>query len=109
VDNSNPAAPTYAIGAMPGPRRGDDPANPGRDIGLAAFILTWVAPLVGLIVAVIAKKRSEGAGFAQTDLARWAFVWSIVSLSVTGLLLVGYGALIVVAISSGLADAQPTY
>lgn len=86
-------------------RRGDDPANPGRDLGLAAFVLTWTVPLVGLVLAVVSRRRSEAAGFDRTDLTRWAFTWSIVSLCVTGLFVVGYLLLVGVAISSGLAAA----
>lgn len=39
---------------------------PGKTLGLIGFILAIVAPLIGLIVSVIARKQSKAAGMPNT-------------------------------------------
>lgn len=51
--------------------------DPGRTLGIVGLILAFFVPLVGLIVSIIARVKSKGAGF-KNGLATAGIVVSIV-------------------------------
>ncbi len=56
------------------------PTDPGQGMAVAALICAVLIPLVGLILAVVARGRSRAAGYRNT-LATWALGVSIALLS----------------------------
>lgn len=71
-------------------------ASDGKTLGIVALVVTFVAALIGLILAIIAKGQSKRAGVTNTP-ATIAIVLSIIFLVVgtivTIALIAGGGAL----------------
>jgi len=77
-----PAAPAYAA---PGAPYGAAPEPvPGRGLAIAGLILAFVAPLVGLILSLVAKSKLKKAG-APTSLATAGF-WIGLALTIIGII-----------------------
>lgn len=73
-----PSAPAYApYGAAP-------ETVPGKGLAIAGLILAFVAPLVGLILSLVAKSKLKKAG-APTSLATAGF-WIGLALTIIGLI-----------------------
>jgi hypothetical protein len=66
---------------------------PGKTLGIVGLVLAFVIPLLGLILSIVAKVQSRGAGAKNTP-ATVGIVLSIIFI-------VGY-ILIVVAVVGGL-------
>jgi hypothetical protein len=75
-----PAAPGYAGPAYPAPE-----TVPGKGLAIAGLILAFVAPIVGLILSLVAKSKLKKAG-APTGLATAGF-W--IGLALTILWIIG--------------------
>lgn len=76
----NPAAPTE---------------DPGKTLGIVGLVLAFIAPLIGLIVSLVARSKSKAAGF-QNGLATAGIVigaiFTAVALLVTIVLGVTLGS-----------------
>ncbi|GAA1851422.1 hypothetical protein [Myceligenerans crystallogenes] len=51
--------------------------DPGKTMGVVGLILAFIAPLIGLIVSIIAQNKSKAAGF-QNGLAKGGIIVSII-------------------------------
>jgi hypothetical protein len=69
-------------------------ADPGRTMGIVGLVLSIFVPIVGLIVSIIARRKSKLAGFANT----LALVGIIIGVVFTVLGLGGTTAGIVAAV-----------
>ncbi|MCQ9164715.1 MULTISPECIES: DUF4190 domain-containing protein [unclassified Arthrobacter] len=56
-----PAPPSYAQGPYGPPME-----DPGKTLGIVGLVLCFVVSLAGLIVSIIAKRKSAAAGFTNT-------------------------------------------
>ena len=76
--------------------------DPGKTLGIVGLVLAIVAPLIGLIVSIIARNKSKQAGF-QNGLAKAGIIVSII-------LMVLYVIIIGVSFAIGFAamDASVT-
>lgn len=80
------------------PQTGYAPAeDPGKTLGIVGLVLAFVAPLIGLIVSIIARSQSKAAGF-ENKLAKWGIIVSIVLMV---LAIAVYVIAVVVAMSQG--------
>lgn len=70
--NQQPAA--YGTNPAGSPATGEDP---GRTLGIVSLVLAFFFALAGLIVGIIARKRSKEAGFSN-GFAKWGIILSIV-------------------------------
>lgn len=73
--------------------------DPGKTLGIIGLVLCFVFALAGLIVSIIAKKKSTEAGFSNTPakvgvILGWIF-------TILGFLWI---VLIIIAVASGLSD-----
>jgi uncharacterized membrane protein len=66
------------------------PSPPGRTLGLIGLILAIVAPLVGLVVSIVARSQSQQAGLPN-PMARAGIIVSVVLLVLGTVLLVAAG------------------
>ena len=73
--------------------------NPGKTMGIVGLILAFPLQLVGLIVSIIALRKSKKAGFKNAP-ALWGIIVSIVLMIIAIILIV----LAVVAASALLAQ-----
>lgn len=71
--------PTYP--SAPGQPAG--PQDPGRTLGIVGLVLAFLAPLIGLIVSIIANSKSKAAGFKNTLAKAGIIVSIVVMLAVT--------------------------
>lgn len=71
------------------------PQDPGKSLGVAGLVLAFVCTIVGLILSIVAFRRSKAAGFRNT-VALWGIVLSSVFL---GLALIGGGLVAVGALT----------
>lgn len=82
-----PAAPGYAAPGAPAyaaPYGAAPEAVPGRGLAIAGIILAFFAPLVGLILSLVARSKLKKAG-APTGLATAGF-WIGLALTIIGLI-----------------------
>ncbi|WP_449372871.1 DUF4190 domain-containing protein [Arthrobacter psychrolactophilus] len=90
--------PTYGApyGAMSAPPQED----PGKTLGIIGLVMCFVVSLAGLIISIIAKKKSEEAGFMDNTPAKIGVIlgWIFTILGFLGL--VGYVIFIVVLVGS---------
>ena len=79
--------------------------DPGRTLGIVGLVLSIVASWIGLIVSIVAMKKSKNAGF-QNGMAKAGV---IVGCITTALAIVGVVIAIVVAVHLGstCADLGP--
>lgn len=68
------------------------PAVPGKTLGIVGLVLAFVMPLLGLILSIVAKVQSRGAGAKNTP----ATVGIVLSI----LFMVGYILIVVVIVGS---------
>lgn len=51
--------------------------DPGKTLGIVGLVLAFLAPLIGLILSIIARNQSRNAGF-ENKLAKAGIIVSIV-------------------------------
>ncbi len=51
--------------------------DPGKTLGIVGLVLAIIAPLIGLIISIVARNKSKNAGF-QNGLAKAGIIVSIV-------------------------------
>ncbi len=61
----------------PAPAPGPAPASDGKTLGIVGLVLAFLAPLIGLIVSIIARNQSKAAGVENTP-AKIGLILSIV-------------------------------
>ena len=88
-DSSNPAsyppappAPAAAPYSAPGAATDEDP---GRMLGIVALILAFFVQIAGLIVGIIARKKSKEAGYSNGFAT--AAIWISIVLMVLGVII----------------------
>lgn len=82
---ATPAAPLPNAYAAPGTPYGAVPeAVPGKGLAIAGLILAFVAPIVGLILSLVARSKLKKAG-APTSLATAGF-WIGLALTIIGII-----------------------
>lgn len=57
------------------PGMGEDP---NKTLGIVGLVLAFVAPLIGIIVSYIAKKKSAEGGYPENTPAKWGFILGII-------------------------------
>lgn len=74
--------------------------DPGKTLGIIGLVLCFVFALAGLIVSIIAKKKSEAAGFTDNTPAKVGVIlgWIFTILGVLGT--IAYIIFIVVLVNS---------
>jgi len=60
--------------------------NPGRDEAIAAIILAFFFPILGLILAILSRRRSARFGWPEEGLAR-AALWISIGMMVLSFVL----------------------
>ncbi|WP_345802079.1 DUF4190 domain-containing protein [Microbacterium sp. AZCO] len=81
-----PGYPAYSAAPPPTPQYGaPPPANPGRTMGIVAFILSFFVQLIALILGIIALVQSRKAG-QKNGFALAAIIISVV-LMVLGIII----------------------
>ena len=62
--------------------------DPGKTLGIVGFVLAFVAPLVGLILSIVARRQSTSAGF-DNGLAKAGVIIGAVltALSIIGIII----------------------
>ena len=76
---------------------------PGKTLGLVGLILAIVAPVIGLILSIVAKKQSKEAGFPN----QLAKIGVIIGAILTALYVIGI--IIYVAVIGSMIANTPTY
>lgn len=79
--------------------------NPGKGLGIAAFIFAFFIQLVGLILGIVAVVKSRKAGF-KNPLGVWAIILSIV-FGVIGAIIIGGLIAGALALTSACAEYGP--
>jgi hypothetical protein len=77
------------------------PASDGKTLGIVGLVLAFLAPLIGLIVSIIARNQSKAAGVENTP-AKVGLILSIVFLVLYVILLIIYFAVIAAAVNAGM-------
>ena len=63
---AQPMTPTAApMTASPAPMSAQGGTNPGHGMGIAGLVCAFLAPLVGLILSIVAMKKSKKAGMGN--------------------------------------------
>ncbi|ALV44954.1 hypothetical protein SAMN04489740_1541 [Arthrobacter alpinus] len=75
--------------------------DPGKTLGIIGLVLCFVVSLAGLIVSIIAKKKSEAAGFTDNTPAKVGVILGWIFTIVGFLVFIGYIIFIVVLVNSG--------
>lgn len=99
-ENPNPyGQPTK--GSYAQPAYGAPVEDPGKTLGIIGLVLCFVFSLAGLIISIIAKKKSEAAGFTDNTPAKVGVIlgWIFTILGVIGAVI--YVILIIAIINSG--------
>lgn len=73
--------------------------DPGKTLGIVGFVLAFLAPVVGIILSAIAKKKSREAGF-ENELAKWGLILSIVFTVLSVIAVVLYFLLVVAVLAT---------
>jgi len=63
---------TYRGGVAP---VGEDP---NKTLGIVGLVLAFVAPIIGVIVSYIAKKKSAEGGYPENTPAKWGFILGLI-------------------------------
>lgn len=111
------AAPSYSAPATYGqPAPYGDPAqgvaygapaeDPGKTLGIIGLVLCFVFALAGLIVSIIAKKKSEAAGFMNNTPAKVGVILGWVFTIIGFIILVIYIIAFIILLNSG--EMTPT-
>ncbi|MFT4156488.1 MAG: DUF4190 domain-containing protein [Microbacterium sp.] len=88
-----PATPGYAAPAAPAAPAYVAPENvPGKGLAIAGLILAFVAPLIGLILSLVARSKLRKAG-APTGLATAGFWLGLVFTIIGAIVLFSFIAL----------------
>jgi hypothetical protein len=99
--SDTPQAP-QAPQAAPAPQYYGAPVeDPGKTLGIVGFVLAFLAPVVGIVLSAIAKKKSREAGF-DNQLAKWGLILSIV-FTVLGVI---YITFVMIATMSALSSGD---
>lgn len=63
--------------------------DPGKTLGIIGLVLCFVVSIAGLIVSIIAKKKSEAAGFTDNTPAKVGVIlgWIFTILGVIGFII----------------------
>lgn len=77
--------------------------DPGQGLAIAGLILAFFFPLVGLILSIIAKKKSAAVGIKNT-LAKVGVILNAVFLALGLLFTIGMIALIALTASSNIQE-----
>jgi len=98
----SPAMSSQTAGQPAGPVTGEDP---GRTLGIVGLVLAIIANWIGLVVSIVAFRKSKSAGF-NNGIAKAGI---IVGCITTALVLVGgiVGAVAGVHMASTCADLGP--
>lgn len=90
----------YGQPAYGGAPYGAPAEDPGKTLGIIGLVLSILVPIAGLIVSIIAKKKSEAANFVNTPAKVGVILgWIFTILGVIGLII--YIIAIVALINSG--------
>lgn len=90
----------YGQPAYGGAQYGAPAEDPGKTLGIIGLVLCFVFSIAGLVVSIIAKKKSEAAGFTNTPAKVGVILgWIFTILGIIGLII--YVILIVTLINSG--------
>ncbi|MDO5752189.1 DUF4190 domain-containing protein [Arthrobacter sp.] len=83
------------------PGYGMQPEDPGKTLGIIGLVLCFVFSLAGLIVSIIAKKKSAAAGFTNNTPANVGVIlgWIFTILGVIGFII--YIIAIIALVNSG--------
>jgi hypothetical protein len=75
--------------------------DPGKTLGIIGLVLCFVVSIAGLIVSIIAKKKSEAAGFTNNTPAKVGVIlgWIFTILGLIGIII--YIIAIVALVNSG--------
>lgn len=92
---TNPTEPTTAPAAV----------DPGRTLGIVGLVLSFVTSLPGLIVSIIAHRKSKAAGFNNV-LAKVGIVVGAV-FTAFGLIMATVGVIGVIALGHKCAELGP--
>jgi hypothetical protein len=79
--------------------------NPGKTLGIVGLVLAFVANIVGLIVSIVALRKSKKAGF-KNGFAVAGIIISLISIIGVGIA-VGATVAGVAAVASACADLGP--
>jgi hypothetical protein len=108
-DPYNPQQQQNPYGAAPqnnpyGSAPGAVPADyPGKTLGLVGLILAIVAPLIGLILSIVAGKQSKEAGYPN----QLAKIGVIIGAILTAVYIIGIIIYVIFVVS--LMSSVPTY
>ncbi len=83
----------------PAPAPGPAPASDGKTLGIVGLVLAFVAPLIGLIVSIIARNQSKAAGVENTP-AKIGLILSIVFMVLYVIIFIIYFAVIGAAMTT---------
>ena len=95
----------YGQPAYGGAPYGAPAEDPGKTLGIVGLVLCFVFSIAGLIVSIIAKKKSEAAGFTNTPAKVGVILgWIFTILGVIGFII--YIIAIVALVNSGAYDTM---
>ncbi|MGP9502264.1 DUF4190 domain-containing protein [Specibacter sp. AOP5-B1-6] len=105
------AAPSYSAPApygQPGQGApyGATAEDPGKTLGIVGLVLCFVVPLAGLIVSIIAKKKSQVAGFMNNTPAKVGVILGWIFTIVGFIIIVIYIIAFIALLNSG--EMTPT-
>ena len=84
----------------PAPAPGAAPVSDGKTLGIVGLVLAFVAPLIGLIVSIIARNQSKAAGVENTP-AKVGLILSIIFLILGTIFLILYFAFFATMFAAG--------
>lgn len=73
------------------------PDDPGRTLGIIGLVLSFVTTFIGLIVSIIALRKSKRAGFKNTPALVGVIVGSVATVAALIAITIGVVALVGVA------------
>ncbi|MGV3712582.1 hypothetical protein [Pseudolysinimonas sp.] len=85
----------------PAPAPGPAPTSDGKTLGIVGLVLAFLAPLIGLIVSIIARNQSKAAGVENTP-AKVGLILSIVFMVLYVIFLIIYFVVIAAAVGTGM-------
>lgn len=96
----------YGQPAYGGAPYGAPAEDPAKTLGIVGLVLSILVPIAGLIVSIIAKKKSEAAGFTNNTPAKvgviLGWILTILGVIVTIIYIIAFVALL----NSGAYDSM---
>lgn len=112
ASSSYPSVPSYpgtyqetAMTAYPQTLPAVAPADPGRTLGIVGLVLAFVANVVGLVVSIVALRRSRRAGFKNGVALAGVVVGGLSTLALV--LAVGLGGLALGGVAKKCQELGP--